>query len=133
MKTLADLNAELNELEAKKILLEEDVKIAQDDVNNFEYKITDEEYCELLDEIYGNVDVAGYTYSTSSILRDIDETAFRVGKIDYEAGYDLDESEEYTDLCDIVTEKKDELEDLEKEINDLKDEILDKEMAEEEY
>lgn len=133
MKTLADLNAELNELEAKKILLEEDLKDAQNDVDNFEYQATDEEYENFLDEMYGTVEVAGYTYSTSLILQNIDPTAFRCGKSDYEADYDLDDSEEYTDLCDIVTGKRDEIEDLETEINDLKDEILDTEMAEEEY
>lgn len=131
MKTLADLNAELYELEAKKVLLQEDVEKAQDDVDNFEYEATEEEYENYLDEIYGDVEVAGYTYSTSLILQNIDPTAFRTGKNDYEAMYDLDDSAEYTDLCDIVTDKTDELEDLEQEIGNLKDAILDAEMAEE--
>lgn len=103
------------------------------EVDGFEYQITEDEYSDILDELYEAVEVAGCKYSTSLILKQVDPTAFRLGKNDYESTYDLDDSQEYTDLCDVLTEKEDELYDLETEINDLKDEILDAEMAEEEY
>lgn len=40
-------------------------------------------YCEMLDDCYGEVIIAGYTYQTSRALAEIDPTAFRCGLSDY--------------------------------------------------
>lgn len=40
-------------------------------------------YADMLDEIYGEVTVAGYTYNTSRILKEVDPIAFRCGVADY--------------------------------------------------
>lgn len=50
-------------------------------------KITNREleqmYCDMLDEVYGTVKIAGYEYETSKALADIDPVAFRCGLADY--------------------------------------------------
>ena len=53
-----------------------------------EREATEEEYCDFLDEVYEEVEVAGMMYNTSYVLREVDPTAFRCGKVDYEAGLD---------------------------------------------
>lgn len=41
------------------------------------------EYDEMLDDVYGMVEVAGYKYSTSRLLREIDPIAYGCGYHDY--------------------------------------------------
>ena len=40
-------------------------------------------YDQMLDDCYGIVSVAGYDYDTSRLLREVDQTAYRVGFNDY--------------------------------------------------
>lgn len=40
-------------------------------------------YDEYLDEVYPSVSVAGYEYSTSRALKEIDPTAYRCGFVDW--------------------------------------------------
>ena len=40
-------------------------------------------YDEMLDEVYGVVEIAGMTYDTSRALKDCDPIAYRVGMSDY--------------------------------------------------
>lgn len=40
-------------------------------------------YDEMLDKIYGEIEVAGYTYMTSRTLYEIDPTAYRTGFSDW--------------------------------------------------
>ncbi len=40
-------------------------------------------YDDMLDEVYGYVDIAGYTYSTSDALNNLDPIAYRAGMLDY--------------------------------------------------
>lgn len=40
-------------------------------------------YCDFLDEIYPECKIAGYEYSTSRALAEIDPTAFRCGFADW--------------------------------------------------
>jgi len=42
-----------------------------------------EAYDEMLDEIYGDVNIAGHQYSTSRALSEVDPIAYRVGFSDY--------------------------------------------------
>lgn len=50
-------------------------------------KLSDHElerrYCEMLDEFYGLVKIAGYEYETSHALAQVDPTAFRCGFADW--------------------------------------------------
>jgi hypothetical protein len=56
-----------------------------------EYKLAltswelEQAYNEMLDEVYGTVNIAGYEYDTSKALKEIDPIAYRVGMNDYES------------------------------------------------
>ena len=56
-----------------------------------EYKLSltswelEQAYNEMLDEVYGTVNIAGYEYDTSRALKEIDPIAYRVGMNDYES------------------------------------------------
>jgi len=50
-----------------------------------EVELTDEEWCEILNEIWGEVSVCGMTFGQGDLLQDADPTAFRCGKGDYES------------------------------------------------
>lgn len=56
----------------------------------YEHQVEDL-YAEFLDECFGNVEVAGCTYSTSDLLKSTDPTAFRCGCSDWS-------SEEFQEL-----------------------------------
>ncbi len=49
-------------------------------------RMDDSAYVNMLDEVYGDVEIAGISYSTSIALKDVDPTAFRCGMIDYYDG-----------------------------------------------
>lgn len=64
------------------------------EINGNEYQISDivenltpidteEKYNEMLDEVYGDVQVAGYSYSTSRALKELDPIAYNVGLSDW--------------------------------------------------
>lgn len=63
------------------------------DVEGGEVTLSDSEYEEVLDDIYGEVVVCGSTYGSGSILAGQDPVAFRCGKVDYESAIQ-DELEE---------------------------------------
>ena len=50
--------------------------------NSITYEEAEEQYGELLDEVYGDVSIAGFTYSTGYALRSLDPIAFRQGVLD---------------------------------------------------
>ena len=56
-----------------------------------EYKLAltswelEEMYNDMLDDVYGTVNIAGYEYSTSQALKAIDPIAYSVGMNDYES------------------------------------------------
>lgn len=54
-------------------------------MHTIEYTMYDNEYEDFLNEVYGDVKVAGMTYSTGFALRYLDPIAFRCGKSDYES------------------------------------------------
>ena len=58
------------------------------------YDLTEEDYMDLLDDIYGTVEIAGMTYNTGRALRELDPIAFRCGLSDIECGR-LADLEEY--------------------------------------
>lgn len=55
------------------------------DVINGEVCLTSEEYSDHLDECYGRAEICGMTYSAGRALAEVDPTAFRCGKNDYES------------------------------------------------
>jgi hypothetical protein len=55
------------------------------DVHNGEVTLSEDEYKEILNEMYGEVTVCGQTFQQGDLLEDADPTAFRCGKNDYES------------------------------------------------
>ena len=49
-----------------------------------DYEI-EQEYKDMLDDVYGAVDIAGFKYETSQALKEVDPIAYRVGLSDYES------------------------------------------------
>jgi hypothetical protein len=43
----------------------------------------EEQYDEFLDECYGDVEIAGFSYTTSRSLKQVDPIAYRCGLIDF--------------------------------------------------
>lgn len=55
------------------------------DVDNGEVSLSDSEYVDYLNEIYGSVEVCGQTFDQGDLFKDADPTAFDCGKGDYES------------------------------------------------
>lgn len=55
------------------------------DVRGGEVSLSNIEYIDFLNEIYGDVEVCSYTYGAGNVLESQDPTAFRCGKGDYES------------------------------------------------
>jgi hypothetical protein len=49
-------------------------------------------YDEMLDEVYGDVFVASYSYNTSYLLKEVDPIAYRVGFSDWQDSEDVEVS-----------------------------------------
>lgn len=73
------------------------------DVVNGQVDIPEAYYVEMLDDIYGDVEVCGMTYSAGRALKAIDPVAFRVGLGDYESQIqaELEEAIENEDDSEI--------------------------------
>lgn len=57
-----------------------------------DYEI-EQEYKDMLDDVYGAVDIAGFKYETSQALKEVDPIAYQVGLNDYEASLEGDEDD----------------------------------------
>ena len=55
------------------------------DVVNGQIDVSKDEFIDYLDEVYGEVSVCGFMYSSGSLLEAQDPVAFRVGLGDYES------------------------------------------------
>ena len=91
------------------------------DMDNFEIEVTDEEYADFLDEQYGEVKVAGYTFNTSRILSKLDPTAFRCGKLDYANSLDKGDNADFQELENQLESMKGGLDDLKNELEELEE------------
>lgn len=90
-------------------------------------------YIDMLDECYGDVEIAGMTFSTSRALKELDPTAFRCGESDYIDSlslveiqgeyYEQDAVEQERDS--LVSDLDDEITAKQEEIDEINDEILD--------
>jgi len=65
----------------KKITQEEFDNLVEDQVNEFvnNWSIDEDEYEELLTELYGDVQIGSLSYSTGRVLREVDPIAFSCG------------------------------------------------------
>lgn len=60
-------------------------------MNAKEYEMTDEEYSDLLTEIYGTIDVCGYKHDAGWVLKEIDPIAWDCGKSEQDCGWECGE------------------------------------------
>lgn len=93
------------------------------DVRDGEVSLSDSEYVDYLDEIYGDVQVCGMTYSAGSTLEAMDPCAFRCGKSDYESEIQSEledqlSNEDSTDIDFIEGDEDDLTDDDEEEESD---------------
>ena len=94
----------------------------QAEIDGFEYESTDSEYDAYLDEVYGEVEIGGYTYSTSNAIKNVDPTAYRCGKADHDSAKDLDNVPEYATLLEELEELENQRDNLEEEIEEEENE-----------
>jgi hypothetical protein len=68
-----------------------------------EVDVHKDEYMSFLDEVYGEVEVCGYSYGAGAVLEAIDPVAFNYGKSDYEDSLttDMQEAIENEDFSDF--------------------------------
>lgn len=101
-----------------KTYLINDEEVTQDEFEQqLEQEIEDnvsDSYDDMLNDCYGDIDVCGYKYEASHLLKQVDEIAYRCGKSDYassllsDAQYDLERGDE---VMVISTFKIDETQD----------------------
>lgn len=85
------------------------------DVENGEVTLSESEFVDHLNEIWGEVNVCGMSYGSGDILKDQDPTAFRCAKSDYESELDSELNEQ------LSNEDSDNIEFYEGEEDDLEE------------
>lgn len=104
-------------IEAKKL----EIKEKQAEIDSFEIEVSDSDYDDYLDEVNGEVEVCGMSYSASSVLKNVDPIAYRCGKNDYIDSLDKEDNDDYQDLISEKDNLESELEDLEAELEEAEE------------
>ena len=123
MNTIEQLRAQIRHLERDIEDKQGEICTAQSNIETFEYSCTDDEYEQMLDDVYGDVEICGMNYSSSQALKLLDPVAYRCAKNDFESDYDLENCEEYSDLKDELESLEEQLSDLENDLSELNDEL----------
>ena len=107
-----------NQAKARIESIESEIANLKTEIGGFDpYDHCDEsDYVDMLDDVYGEVEICGLSYSASHALKMVDPVAFHVGFSDWASSRDNEEFEEYNSM----TERLDE---LESELSDLQDEL----------
>lgn len=113
-KSTVDLEIQIKSLESQ-------IKSKKDEINNFVYESTEDEYDEFLDK-GGSITICGCEYTPSQILKAIDQSNYNEGKNNFDDAKDLDDVEEYADLQNELEELEDELTDLTNLLEELESE-----------
>ena len=85
--------------------------------------VSEEQYDDMLNDCYGEVEVAGMTFSARRVLEELDNTAYRCGYNDYVDSIDLAEIDEYRELEEQLEELEGELEELEEQLEEAEEEL----------
>ncbi len=108
--------------------LEKKIKDLQDSLESYKdnYDPDDDEFEEMYDDMIretcDTVTIVGLTFDPARIIREMDPTAYRCGKVDYLDSLELDEVPGYDDFKDNVEEEIAELEELIAELEDQDEE-----------
>lgn len=99
----------------------------QKEINNFDASeyISENDYDEMLNDCYGEIEICGMSYVASYALKEVDPTAYRCGYNDYVDSIDLDAIVEYCELTEQKDELESEIDDIESELETLNDELSD--------
>lgn len=116
-------NTKLVELKSSLSILKSSLESVEKNVDNFEYQCSDDEFDSFLGEVYGDVNICGFEYPQSRILKEFDNVAYSCMKLDYESNKDLDSCDEYTEMVADKERIEGEIEDIESEVSDLEEEI----------
>ena len=123
MTTIEQVRAQIRHLERDIEDKQGEICAVQVNIETFEYEASESEFDEFLDDIEGSIPVAGMEFFPSDILKSCDPVAYRCAKNDYEADYDLDNCEEYSDLKDELESLEGQLSNLENELDELNDDL----------
>jgi peptidoglycan hydrolase CwlO-like protein len=110
----------MNELESKLAELENRKEELQSEIDNFDCSdyVDDSQYNDWLDEVYGEVEIAGMSYCTSRVLREIDPIAYNCVHSDYCETLDKTDFPEFQDLEFELARVESEIESMEYEIEE---------------
>lgn len=121
---IEEINAKIEKLEESKEeaqIKADEFAVLMDEFDKSEH-LSHDEYDDMLDEVYGDCNIAGMSYSTSKALKDVDTVAYNVGFNDWVDGYEIENIAEYQELKDEHEEAEREVESIESQIIDLEDE-----------
>ena len=110
-----------SKIEAKQAEIED----KQKEIDYFEPSdyIDHDQYDEMLDDCYPEVEYAGFTCEPSRALKELDPVAYRCGYADYCSTIELDMIPEYEELTEELEVLESELEDLESELEEAEEEL----------
>lgn len=132
LNEIKEIQNEIKELSDKMLELVLKRDSIQESMDSFKLNPDDyeDDFIELLNDEYPDVDICGYSYSPVYILGEMDPSAFRRTLLDYVDTLDVTESEEYKEMEDDVDDLNYEIDTigedilkLEDEIDELKDEL----------
>jgi len=85
---------------------------------------TEDMYRTMLEDCYGEIEVAGLTFSAARVVEELDPTAFHCGMVDYIDSLSLIEiNGDYYEQDAVEAERDSVITDLEMEVDELKEEI----------
>lgn len=116
---------QIAELESKLLDVQKELMLVQTEIDDFDASdyVTENDYDEMLNDCYGEIEICGMSYVASYALKEVDPTAYRCGYTDYVDSIDLDAIQEYCELIEQKEELESEIDDIESEIDDLNDQI----------
>lgn len=109
----------IEDLKKQISVLTEQIKDKQDEIDNFEKDLDEKTYDEMLDSIYGDIEVCGYMYPASRVLYGVDRIAYNVELNALADSMELNEFPAYNDLVEELETLQSDLEDLENELEEL--------------
>ena len=115
MTNLVTLNAQL-------VIARNNLKEKQQEMAGYEISRDASDYRDHLDEVYGDIEICGGTYSAGSVLEEVDPTAFRCGMNDWIDSLDKEDEEDYKELMEEEEELENEISDLEEKVEELEQE-----------
>jgi len=111
------------ELETRIEEIQQEIETLTKEQDNIEIDNDEHEdaYCDMLDEI-STVEIGSLTYNPSTVLREVDPTAYRCGLNDYVDSIDIEDTDDWKDLDYKIHDLESLLIDLESELLTLEEE-----------